>query len=255
MSGKTSIGWTNAVWNFTIGCTRVTHGCDNCYAFALHDRRHAIYQANAGCWSPDGKPMPAQYAQPFSTLQVLPERLEWPLHQKKPLRIFVNSMSDLFHSQIAEEHILQAFEVMNRADWHIFQILTKRPGRLRKLADKLPWSRNIGIGVSIERDELTPRADALRPIPAGFRFLSLEPLLGPLPSLDLTNIDWVITGGESGPGARPCDPDWVRAIRDMCQQHQVAFFHKQWGGRTPKSGGRLLDGRTWDEFPQLQEVA
>src|SRR6185312_4225983 len=193
MSGKTSIGWTDAVWNFTIGCTRVTHGCDHCYAFALHDRRHAIYEANAGCWSPGGKPMPAQYAQPFSTLQVLPERLEWPLHQKKPLRIFVNSMSDVFHSQIAEEHILAAFEVMNRAHWHTFQILTKRPGRLRKLAGRLPWARNIGIGVSIESDELTPRADALRSIPAGFRFLSLEPLLGPLPSLDLTNIDWVIT--------------------------------------------------------------
>lgn len=255
MSGKTSIGWTDAVWNFAIGCTRVTHGCDNCYAFALHDRRHAIYQANAGRWSPDGKPMPAQYAQPFSTLQVLPERLEWPLHQKKPLRIFVNSMSDVFHSQIAEEHILAAFEIMNRAHWHTFQILTKRPGRLRKLAGRLPWARNIGIGVSIELDHLTRRADVLRSIPAGFRFLSLEPLLGPLPSLDLTTIDWAITGGESGPGARPCDPDWVRDIRDKCQASGVAFFHKQWGGRTPKSGGRLLDGRTWDEFPQLQEVA
>lgn len=255
MSGKTSIGWTNAVWNFTIGCTRVTSGCDNCYAFALHDRRHAIYQANAGRWSPNGKPMPAQYALPFSTIQVLPERLEWPLHQKKPLRIFVNSVSDLFHSQVADEHILAAFDVMNRASWHTFQILTKRPGRLRKLAGLLPWSRNIGIGVSIERDELARRADVLRSISAGFRFLSLEPLLGPLPSLDLTNINWVITGGESGPGARPCDPDWVRAIRDQCQQHQVAFFHKQWGGPTPKSGGRLLDGRTWDEFPQLLEVA
>lgn len=199
--------------------------------------------------------MPAQYARPFSTVQVLSERLEWPLHQKKPLRIFVNSMSDLFHSQIADEHIFQAFEVMNRAHWHTFQILTKRPGRLRKLASRLPWSRNIGIGVSIERDELTRRTDVLRSILTSFRFLSLEPLLGPLPSLDLTNIDWVITGGESGPGARPCDPDWVRAIRDRCQEHQVAFFHKQWGGRTPKSGGRLLDGRTWDEFPPLQDGA
>lgn len=202
-----------------------------------------------GRWSPDGSAMSKQYAQPFSTLQILPDRLEWPLYQKKPLRIFVNSVSDLFHSQVADEHILAAFEVMNRADWHTFQILTKRPGRLRRLASRLPWSRNIGIGVSIERDELTPRADALRSIPAGFRFLSLEPLLGPLPSLDLAGIDWIITGGESGPGARPCDPAWVREIRDKCQQHQVAFFHKQNGGRTPKSGGRLLDGRTWDEFP------
>lgn len=256
MSGKTSIGWTGVVWNFTIGCTRVTNGCDNCYAFALHDRRHAISQANAGRWSPGGKPMPAQYARPFSEIQVLPERLTWPLRQKKPLRIFVNSMSDLFHSQVADEHIFAAFEVMRQAHWHTFQILTKRPGRLRRLGPSLPWTRNIGIGVSIERDNLAPRADALRSIPAGFRFLSLEPLLGPLPSLDLTNIDWVITGGESGPEARPCDPDWVREIRDRCQAHQVAFFHKQWGGRTPKSGGRVLDGRTWDEFPVIpQEVA
>ena len=252
--GESGIQYVHYSWGPWRGCSKVSAGCDNCYAFALHDRRHTIYQANAGRWSPDGLAMPAQYALPFSTVQVLPERLEWPLHQKKPLHIFVNSMSDLFHSQIADEHILAAFEVMNRAHWHTFQILTKRPGRLRKLAGRLPWSRNIGIGVSIEHDELTPRADALRSIPTGFRFLSLEPLLGPLPSLDLTGIDWVITGGESGSGARPCDPDWVREIRDTCQEHQVAFFHKQNGGRTPKSGGRLLDGRTWDEFPQLREV-
>lgn len=256
MSGKSSIEWTNATWNFTIGCTRVTTGCQNCYAFALHDRRHAIYQANDGRWSPDGPAMPTQYARPFSEIQILPERLTWPLRQKKPLRIFVNSMSDLFHSQIADEHIYAAFEVMCQAHWHTFQILTKRPGRLRRLGPTLPWSPNIGIGVSIELNELTPRADAVRFLPAGFRFLSLEPLLGPLPSLDLTNIDWVITGGESGPGARPCDPNWVRAIRDQCQAANIAFFHKQWGGRTPKAGGRLLDGRTWDEFPQVnpQEI-
>jgi protein gp37 len=256
MSGKSPIEWTNATWNFTIGCTRVTSGCQNCYAFALHDRRYVIYQANAGRWSPNGPAMPAQYARPFSEIQILSERLTWPLRQKKPLRIFVNSMSDLFHSQVADEHIYAAFEVMRQAHWHTFQILTKRPGRLRRLGPLLPWSSNIGIGVSIEQDELTPRADVLRPLPAGFRFLSLEPLLGPLPSLNLTNIDWVITGGESGPGARPCDPDWVRAIRDRCQMAGVAFFHKQWGGRTSKAGGRLLDGRTWDEFPQvgLQET-
>jgi protein gp37 len=252
MSGKTSIEWTNATWNFTIGCTRVTAGCDNCYAFALHDRRYAIYQANAGHWSPNGPAMPAQYARPFSEIQILPERLTWPLRQKKPLRIFVNSMSDLFHSQVADEYIYTAFEVMRQAHWHTFQILTKRPGRLRRLGPSLPWSRNIGIGVSIEQDHLCARANALRTLSAGFRFLSLEPLLGPLPSLDLTNIDWVITGGESGRGARPCDPGWVRAVRDQCQLHGVAFFHKQWGGRTPKSGGRLLDGRTWDEFPQIE---
>lgn len=249
MSGRSSIAWTDAVWNWAVGCTRVTAGCDRCYAFALHDRRHAIYQANGGRWSPHGPVMPAQYARPFSEIQVLPERLTWPLRQKRPLRIFCNSMADFFHSQIADEHIFQAFEVMRQAHWHTFQILTKRPGRLRRMAAQLTWTPNIWIGVSIERDELTPRADALRQVPARVRFLSLEPLLGPLPSLDLTGIQWVITGGESGPGARPCDPAWVREIRDTCQASQVAFFHKQWGGRTPKSGGRLLDGRTWDEFP------
>jgi protein gp37 len=197
--------------------------------------------------------MPAQYARPFSELQLLPERLTWPLRQKKPQRIFVNSVSDLFHSQVPDAFILRVFEVMRQAHWHTFQILTKRPGRLRRLGPSLPWSRNIGIGVSIEQDHLTRRADAPRSLPAGFRFLSLEPLLGPLPSLNLTNINWVITGGESGPGARPCDPDWVRAIRDKCQETGTAFFHKQWGGRTPKSGGRLLDGRTWDEFPVLKQ--
>ena len=255
MSGMSSIEWTNATWNFTIGCTRVTAGCDHCYAYELHDRRYAIYQANAGRWSPDGRTMPLQYARPFSEIQVLPERLNWPLSQKKPLRIFVNSMSDLFHSQIADEHIYAAFEVMHQAHWHTFQILTKRPGRLRRLGPQLTWARNIGIGVSIELDELTPRADVLRPLPAGFRFLSLEPLLGPLPTLNLTSIDWVITGGESGKEARPCDPDWGRGVRDKCQAAGVAFFHKQWGGRTSKSGGRMLDGRTWDEFPRLEAYA
>ena len=255
MSGKTSIEWADLSWNPTVGCTRVTTGCDGCYAFTLHDRRHALYVANDGRWSPGGRAMPAQYARPFSDLQLIPERLEWPLTQKRPQRIFVNSVSDLFHSQVPDAYIFQVFEVMAQAHWHTFQILTKRPGRLRRLGPLLPWARNIGIGVSIELDHLTQRAEVLRPLQAGFRFLSLEPLLGPLPSLDLTRIDWVITGGESGENARPCDPKWVRAIRDNCQQHQVAFFHKQWGGRTPKSGGRLLDGRTWNEFPQLREVA
>jgi protein gp37 len=267
MSGKTAIGWTStshadgtvtpgSTWNTTVGCTRVTAGCDGCYAFALHDRRHAIYQANDGRWSPEGEAMPAQYAHPFSEIQILPERLELPLHWKKPRRIFVDSVSDLFHSQIPDDHIQAVFDVMRRAHWHTFQVLTKRPGRLRRMASQLHWAPNIWMGVSIERDELTPRADALRLVEASVRFLSLEPLLGPLPSLDLRGISWAITGGESGPNARPCDPDWVRAIRDRCQAAGVAFFHKQNGGRTPKSGGRLLDGRTWDEFPVVgrQEV-
>jgi protein gp37 len=217
--------------------------------------RHAAYLKHHGVYPKTGKPMPKQYAKPFSEVQLLPERLDWPLHQKQPLRIFVDSMSDLFHSRISDDYIRQVFEVMRAAHWHTFQILTKRAGRLRRLGPELVWSRNIGIGVSIELDELTPRADALRSLPAGFRFLSLEPLLGPLPSLDLTNIDWVITGGESGKGARACDPDWVRTIRDQCQAADVAFFHKQWGGRTPKAGGRELDGCTWDQMPVMEGSA
>ena len=248
MSGKSAISWTDMTWNPTTGCTRVTAGCNRCYAFTLHDMRHEIYQ-RAGGMLPNGKPMPKQYALPFSTIQLLPERLEDPLHIKKPRKVFVDSMSDLFHSQVPEEYIRRVFAVMSQASWHSFQILTKRPARLARLASTLPWPGNIWIGTSIELDQLTPRADLLRRVPTPNRFLSLEPLLGPLPSLDLTGICWVITGGESGHDARPCDPDWVRAIRDQCIQQGVAYFHKQWGGRTSKAGGDELDGRRWHEFP------
>lgn len=252
MSGNSAIEWTNATWNPVIGCTRVTAGCDICYAFALHDRRHSIYQTNAGRWSPGGKPMPAQYARPFSEIQVLQERLEWPLRQKKPQRIFVNSMSDLFHSQVPEQIIRQIFEIMVKAHWHTFQILTKRPARLARLAPNLPWASNIWVGTSIELDPLTRRADLLRRVLTENLFLSLEPLLGPLPSLCLHRIGWVIVGGESGPGARTMQAEWVREIRDRCQQAHVPFFFKQWGGRTPKAGGRVLDGQIWDQFPVFQ---
>ena len=248
MTGITSIEWADRVWNPLTGCTRVTAGCENCYAFALHDRRHAVYLRDGGR-DANGKAMPRQYARPFSEIQLLPERLEQPLHIKKPTRFFVNSMSDLFHSRVPESYIRQVFEVMRRADWHIFQVLTKRTGRLRRLGPSLDWPPNVWMGVSIELDSLTPRADALRQVPARVRFLSCEPLLGPLPSLNLEGIHWVITGGESGPGYRRCNARWVRGIRDLCREHQVAFFHKQWGGLTAKAGGRELDGRTWDEMP------
>jgi protein gp37 len=211
--------------------------------------RHAAYENYHGMYPKTGKPMPKQYAQPFSEVQLIPDRLHDPLHIKTPQRFFVNSMSDLFHSSVPEDYIRQIFEIMRQADWHVFQILTKRAGRLRQLGPSLDWPSNVWIGVSIENDLLTPRADALREVPAAVRFLSCEPLLGPLPSLKLDGIHWVITGGESGPGARPCDPAWIRDIRDRCLTSDVAFYHKQWGGRTPKSGGRELDGRTWDEFP------
>ena len=251
MSGKTAIQWTNMSWNPVTGCTRVTSGCDHCYAFALHDMRHKAFETYQGHYPRTGVPIPRQYAKPFSEIQLLPERLYDPLHIKTSQRFFVNSMSDLFHSQVPEDYIRKIFEVMRKADWHIFQILTKRAGRLRHLGPRLDWPSNVWIGVSIENDLLSPRADALRTVPATVRFLSCEPLLGPLPSLRLDGIHWVITGGESGPDARSCDPGWVRAIRDLCIASGVAFYHKQWGGRTPKSGGRELDSRTWDEFPEV----
>ncbi len=249
MSGTSAIEWTSVTWNPTTGCTRVTDGCAHCYAFALHDMRHQAYLRSGGFY-PNGKAMPRQYAQLFSTIQLLPERLAWPLHQKQPRFVFVDSMSDLFHSAVPDAYIQQVFAVMRQAHWHTFQILTKRVGRLRRLAPVLTWAPNIWMGVSIERDEVTPRADALRTVPAAIRFLSCEPLLGPLPSLNLEGIHWVITGGESGPQARPCDPEWVRDLRDRCVACGIPFFHKQWGGRTPKAGGRELDGHIWSEMPQ-----
>ncbi len=249
MSGKTAIEWTNLTWNPVAGCTRVTAGCDHCYAFDLHDRRHEIYAKNDGCWTPNGTSMPHQYAHPFTDVQLLPARLNQPLKIRQPRMIFVNSMSDLFHSAVPEEYIRQVFAVMTEARWHTFQILTKRVGRLRQIASHFDWPANVWMGVSIERDELTPRADALRSVPAAVRFLSCEPLLGPLPTLKLEGIDWVIAGGESGSNARPLDPKWVTSLRDRCMEANVPFFFKQWGGRTAKAGGRILDNRTWDEYP------
>ncbi len=253
MSGTTSIEWTDETCNPVIVCSRVSAGCDHCYAFALHDMRHAIYVKNNGLWRPDGPAMPRQYAKPFTEVQFFPERLERVLRDKTPKRIFLNSMSDILHTSIPDEYILWCFDMMRQAHWHTFQVLTKRVGRLRRMASCIEWTPNICIGVSIENDPLTARANVLRSIPLATRMLSLEPLLSALPSLDLTGIDWVITGGESGPDARPCEIEWVRDIRDRCVQEGIAFFHKQWGGRTPKAGGRLLDGREWNQFPVVRE--
>jgi protein gp37 len=230
MSGRTAIQWTDMSWNPVTGCTRVLlgsgqnskqSGCDHCYAFSLHDIRHNAYNR--------GIPMAAQYAQPFSQIQLLPQRLEDPLRIKTPRKIFVNSMSDLFHSQVPDDYIRKVFGTMKRAHWHTFQILTKRAGRLRRMASQLDWPSNVWVGVSIESDLVVARADALRAVPAELRFISCEPLLGPLRSLHLDGIGWVIVGAESGPDARPYDPDWVRDIRDRCFEHEVAFFHKQMG--------------------------
>jgi protein gp37 len=193
------------------------------------------------------------YEQGFD-LKFWPSRLKYPLKWKRPRRIFVNSMSDLFHKDIPDEYIRQVFDVMVQADWHTFQVLTKRSSRLADLGQSLPWRPHIWSGVSIELNQMVSRADHLRKVPSHVRFISAEPLLGPLDDLNLEGIHWLISGGESGPGHRPCNPDWIRGLRDKCQRSGTAFFHKQWGGRTSKAGGRLLDGRTWDEMPgALQE--
>jgi protein gp37 len=180
--------------------------------------------------------------------------LELPLHWKSPKRIFVNSMSDLFHDDVPEEYIKQVFQVMNRADWHQYQVLTKRPSRVRKMDKKLKWGPQIWMGVSVENQRYTSRIDDLRKTGAHVKFLSLEPLLGPLSDLNLDEIDWAIVGGESGPGARPIDPHWVTDIRDQCVSAGVPFFFKQWGGVQKKKTGRTLDGRTWDEMPAHAEL-
>jgi len=236
MSDKSAIEWTDATWNPVTGCTQVSPGCDHCYALTFAERFRGV----------PGHP----YEQGFD-LKLWPERLQLPLQWKKPRRIFVNSMSDLFHKDVPDEYIYRVFDVMVKADWHIFQVLTKRSARLARLGSTLPWRPHIWAGVSIETEGYIWRADHLRKVPAYIRFISAEPLLGPLDHLNLDGIHWLITGGESGFGHRPCDPDWVRKLRDRCVAEGVAFFHKQWGGRTPKAGGRLLDGRTWDELPQV----
>jgi protein gp37 len=219
------------------GCTEVSPGCEHCYARTFAERFRGVVGHS--------------YEQGFD-LRLWPERLDLPLRWRKPHRIFVNSMSDLFHKDIPDAFIHQVFEVMVTADWHVFQILTKRSPRLARLGQQLPWRPHIWAGVSIEQNRYAWRADHLRKVPAQVRFISAEPLLGPLDALNLEGIDWLITGGESGPHHRPCDPQWVRDLRDRSQAAGVAFFHKQWGGRSPRSGGRELDGRTWDEYPVIR---
>lgn len=234
MASRSAIEWTDATWNPVTGCTQVSPGCDHCYALTFAERFRGLSGHH--------------YEQGFD-LRLWESRLELPLHWKKPRRIFVNSMSDLFHADVPVEFIRHVFSTMEQADWHIYQILTKRPQRLARLAETLPWPPHIWAGVSIESNAYAWRADFLRRVPAAVRFISAEPLLGPVDQINLEGIHWLITGGESGAGFRPCKPEWVRDARDRCLAHNVAYFHKQWGGRTPKAGGRLLDGRTWDEFP------
>ena len=216
------------------GCTKISPGCKHCYAERLAKRLKAMGQAN--------------YRNGFEvTLQ--PQMLGLPLLWKTAKRIFVNSMSDLFHEQVPDAYIQRVFDVMRRADWHQYQVLTKRSERILALSKELPWASQIWMGVSVENEKYTSRIEDLRKTHARVKFLSLEPLLGPLRNLDLTGIDWVIVGGESGPGARAMNPHWVADIRDQCLDAGVAFFFKQWGGVQKKKTGRVLDGRTWDGMP------
>jgi len=234
MAETSTIEWTDATWNPVTGCTKVSPGCKNCYAERLAMRLQSM-----------GNP---RYQRGFE-LTLHEDQLELPLRWRQPRRIFVNSMSDLFHDSVPDYFIFRAFEVMRLAHWHSFQVLTKRSGRLRKLAPRLQWTPNIWQGVSVESSRYVGRIDVLRDVGAAVRFLSLEPLLGPLPRLGLKGIHWVIVGGESGPRHRRIEAEWVREIRDQCLEAGVSFFFKQWGGRTPKAGGRSLDGRHWDGLP------
>jgi protein gp37 len=234
MAINSSIEWTKSTWNPLTGCSKVSAGCRNCYAERMARRLQAMGQAN--------------YANGFR-LTVHERILDQPLSWRKPQMVFVNSMSDLFHPEVPLDFILRAFEVMNQASWHTFQVLTKRSERLLELSPLLPWSPNIWMGVSVENARFAYRIDHLRKTGAEVKFLSLEPLLGPLYNLNLKGIDWVIVGGESGPGSRPMDPFWVKDIQGQCQRAGVPFFFKQWGGVNKKKAGRVLEGRTWDEMP------
>jgi protein gp37 len=235
---KSKIEWTDSTWNPLTGCTKISPGCKHCYAELLAKRLQAMGSKN--------------YRNGFR-LTLHPQMLDLPLHWHKPRTIFVNSMSDLFHKDVPLEYIKSVFDVMERADWHRFQILTKRAERLAELSNQLPWPSNVWMGVSVENADYAFRIDLLRKVPAKIRFLSLEPLLGPLPNLNLTHIHWVIVGGESGPEARPIEKEWVVDIRKQCAEQAVPFFFKQWGGVNKKRSGRLLNGRTWDQMPKKRQ--
>ncbi|RCH65475.1 phage Gp37/Gp68 family protein [Streptomyces sp. SDr-06] len=243
MSDRSTIEWTEATWNPTTGCDRVSAGCDNCYALTLAKRLKAMGSAK---YQNDGDP---RTSGPGFGLTAHPQALAVPYGWRSPRTVFVNSMSDLFHARVPLDFVRQVFQVMADTPQHTYQVLTKRAHRLRRVADQLEWPANVWMGVSVESMEELARVDDLRRVPAAVRFLSCEPLLGPLDGLDVTGIDWVIAGGESGPRFRPVREEWVTGIRDVCTDAGVAFFFKQWGGRTPKSLGRELEGRTWDQLP------
>jgi protein gp37 len=245
MGDRSAIEWTEATWNPTTGCDRTSPGCDNCYAMTLSKRLRAMGQPK---YQNDGDP---RTSGPGFRLTVHPDALDIPYGWRAPRLIFVNSMSDLFHPEVPLDFIRSVFAVMEGTPQHTYQVLTKRSKRLAQVAGDLPWPANVWMGVSIESDKYAFRIDHLRTVNAAVRFVSAEPLLGALPGLDLSAIDWLIVGGESGPKARPVQEAWVQDLRDQCCAQAVAFFFKQWGGRTPKAGGRELDGEVWSEMPTL----
>lgn len=240
---KTSIEWTETTWNPVTGCDRVSAGCDNCYALTMSARLKSMGSEK---YQNDGNPVTSG---PGFAVTTHPSALNIPRTWKKPSVVFVNSMSDLFHGKVPLSFIQSVFDVMRDTPQHTYQILTKRSLRLKRLSREIDWPTNVWMGVSVESTAALHRIDHLREVPASVRFLSCEPLIAPLPQMNLDGIDWVIVGGESGPGHRPIEPEWVRDIHQQCIGAQTPFFFKQWGGHTPKRNGRTLDGRTWDEMP------
>jgi len=232
------IEWTEYTWNPVTGCSKISEGCRNCYALRMANRLQAMNNP--------------RYKDGFK-VTLHHDLIELPLTWKQPRRIFVNSMSDLFHQDVPIDFIMKIFDVMGEAHWHTFQILTKRAERLVELAPLLKWPANVWQGVSVENINVINRIDLLRKVPAHVRFLSIEPLLGPLNDLNLKGIHWAIVGGESGPGARPMEQEWVQSIRDQCVEQNVPFFFKQWGGVRKHLTGRTLDGQTWDQYPLERE--
>jgi protein gp37 len=243
VADKSSIEWTEATWNPVTGCSRISTGCDNCYALTLAKRLKAMGNPK---YQNDGDP---RTSGPGFAVTQHDDALELPRRWRTPRMVFVNSMSDLFHAKVTTDFIREVFDVM-AATPHTYQVLTKRPLRAVRLAASLPWPTNIWMGVSVETNEQAWRVDALRKVPAAVRFVSAEPLLGSLDDVDLTDVDWLIAGGESGPRFRPVDVEWIRELRDRCIDADTAFFFKQYGGVTPKAGGRNLDGRTWGQWPR-----
>ncbi|MFO7898710.1 MAG: phage Gp37/Gp68 family protein [Planctomycetota bacterium] len=236
MATKSDIEWTESTWNPVTGCTKISAGCENCYAERMARRLKAMGQPN--------------YRNGFE-VTCHPHMLDVPARWKTPQIVFVNSMSDLFHERVPAEFIRKVFGVMNEIDRHIYQVLTKRSERLVELDSSLPWQPQIWMGVTVENADYLSRIDELRDTAAHTKFVSFEPLIGAIDDVNLDGVDWAIVGGESGPGARPMDPDWARRMRDICAEQEVWFFFKQWGGTNKKKAGRVLDDRTWEQMPPV----